>query len=488
MHLVKTKLHVFFSVILGIILCWPLAVAFPINGGDALWVAQSSRALVECARTDIWTNCPGTYQFGWLQHLPAIFLAWKGMDDNSIVFILTLINFLAFAWLIFVVIKRFNIKNESTWLLLASLLLGPLYAFSVYSFSEILTFVLLSALVLKIADDKSMFTVAALAFIISSSRETAFTVVLALVISVLVVHETDWRSATKKVIVIGGSSFSGLLAVLLFNVWKYGSISNDHYADPIRRVPGTVLKIKNFLAVWISPSGGVLPFWLLGGILALLIPCIALLSWRTAKRHAIAGLILLMLLFTQTVLLAAWYAPFGWVTWGPRLILPVVGVTLITCFVLFETIIQETIDFIRYKFVLVTILLGGVFLSGVSNLGFMLNRSATLAWFNPPLLPLCRKTANVEIDSHHYFLCALDFAPWQLGRTLWDAGFHQVTGGWGMLYFLLELALLGGTLYGGYERRSATITEPPAIEGILDSNLSMPLNADGNSGNGTPTA
>ena len=484
----KTKIHVAFSVILGIILCWPLAVAFPINGGDALWVAQSSRALVGCARADIWTNCPGTFQFGWLQHVPAIFLAWKGMDDNSIVFVLTLINFLAFAWLISVVIKRFDIKNESTWLLLSALLLGPMYAFSVYSFSEMLTFVLLSVLVLKIADGKSMYSIAFLTFIISSSRETAFTIVLALAVSVLVVRETNWRIAVKKVIVIGGSSLSGLVAVLLFNIWKYGSISNDHYADPIRRVPGTVLKIKNFLAVWISPSGGVLPFWLLGGLLALLVPCIALWSWRTARRYAIAGLVLLFLLFTQTLLLAAWYAPFGWVTWGPRLILPVVGATLITCWVLFEEIIQEIIDFIRYKFVLVIILLGGIFLSGASNLGFILNRSETLAWFTPPLLSFCKKEANIEIDSHFYFLCALDFAPWQLGRTLWDAGFHQVTYGWGLLYFLFELALLGGTLYGRYGRRSATITEPPAIEGILDSNLSMPLNADGNSGNGTPTA
>lgn len=488
MHMVKTKIHVAFSAFLGIILCWPLAVAFPINGGDALWVAQSSRALVGCARAGIWTNCPGTFQFGWLQHVPAIFLAWKGMDDNSIVLILTLINFLAFAWLIYVVIKRFDIKTESTWLLLAALILGPLYAFSVYSFSEMLTFVLLSVLVLQVADGKSMYSAVFLTFIISSSRETAFTIVLALVVSVLVVRETKWRIGLKKVIVLGTSSFAGLIAVLLFNVWKYGSITNDVYAEPIRRVPGTVLKLKNFLAIWISPSGGVLPFWLLGGLLSLSIPVVAIWFWRLDIRRAIAGSILVGTLCFQTVLLASWFAPFGWVTWGPRLILPVVGATLITCFVLFESIIQGIIDFIRYKFVLVTVLLGGVFLSGASNLGFILNRSETLAWFKPPLLPFCMKEANVEIDSDFYYLCALDFAPWQLGRTLWDAGFHQVTYGWGLLYFLLEFALLGGTLYGGYGRRSATITEPPAIEGIFASNLSMPHNTDGNSGNGTPTA
>jgi hypothetical protein len=487
-HVVKTKIHMALAVILGIILCWPLAVAFPINGGDALWVAQSSRALVGCARADVWTKCPGTYQFGWLQHAPAIFLAWKGMDDNSIVFVLTLINFLAFAWLMMVVIKRFDIKNESTWLLLSALLLGPMYAFSVYSFSEMLTFVLLSLFVLELADGKSMYSMAFLAFIISSSRETAFTIVVALAICVLVVRETRLHIAIKKLLVTGVASCAGLSSIFLFNIWKYGTIINGHYADPIRRVPGTVLKIKNVFAIWISPSGGVLPFWLLGGLLSLSIPVISIWFWRSDIRRAIAGSILLGTLSFQTFLLASWYAPFGWVTWGPRLILPIVGATLITCFVLYESIIQQIIDFIRFKFVLVSILLSGVFLSGVSNLGFILNRSATLAWFTPPLLPYCRKMANVEIDRHYYFLCALDFAPWQLGRTLWDAGFHQVTHGWGLLYFLLEIALLGGTLYGGYGRRSATITDPPATEGIFASNLSTPRNANGNSGKGTPTA
>ena len=218
------------------------------------------------------------------------------------------------------------------------------------------------------------------------------------------------------------------------------------------------------------------------------VPVVSIWFWRSDSRRAIAGSVLLVTLSFQTILLASWYAPFGWVTWGPRLILPIVGATLITCFVLYESIIQQIMDFIRYKFVFISILLIGVFLSGVSNVGFIMNRSATMAWFTPPFGPYCKEIPNVEIDSHYYFLCALDFMPWQLGRTLWDSGFHQVTHGWGLLYFLLEIVLLGGTLYGGYGRRSATITDPPAIEGIFASNLSTPRNTSGNSGKGTPTA
>jgi hypothetical protein len=135
------------------------------------------------------------------------------MDDNSIVFVLTLINFLAFAWLMLVVIKRFEIKNESTWLLLSALLLGPMYAFSVYSFSEMLTFVLLSLFVIKLADGKSMYSIAFLAFVISSSRETVFTIVVALAVCVLVVRETRLHIAVRKLLAIGVSSCAGLSAV-----------------------------------------------------------------------------------------------------------------------------------------------------------------------------------------------------------------------------------------------------------------------------------
>lgn len=488
MKTLGTYLHRGVVLILGVILMWPLAVAFPINGGDALWVAQSSRALVACAREDIWTRCPGTYQFGWIQHIPGIFLAWKGLGDDQIVFILTLINFIAFAWLVIKVCRTFGTSNENTWLLLSVILLGPLYAFSVYSFSEMLTGVLLAAFALAIFQKRSTVLVVFITLIICSSRETAASTTIPVALAILIVTEPNTREILKKMVVVTAASVTGLVSVLLFNYWKYGSISNAHYTDPIRRVPGLELKVKNFFAIWVSPSGGVLPFWLLGGLLVITIPILVLMRWRKDVRRAVAAMGLLVFLGLQTALLASWYAPFGWVTWGPRLILPIVVGTLVVEFLLFGGVIQQIINQLRYRFFSVTVIGLLTFTSAVANLGFILNRAATIAWFTPPLLPSCPQTANIEIDPNYYWSCALNFAPWQLGRTVWDMGLHQVTSNWAILYALFVALLFCGVFYCGYERRSATTTEPPAIDGILESKRSIGLMSRGNSGNGTPTA
>jgi|694.fasta_scaffold13338_1 hypothetical protein len=464
------RLRTILTALFALVLCWPLLIAFPINGGDALWVAESSRALVSCVRNNVWTECPGTYQFGWLQHIPAMFFAWKGLGDETIVLLLTLLNFMAMVWLISRLIKQSQKLTGVVWLLLGAITLGPLYAFSVYSFSESLSFVLMAALVIYLSSARNFGVSVLLVFFLSSSRETALLAVLPLALSVLLIVEQEIRLVIKKFFWLSLSSLMGLISVFLFNIWKYGSWSNEIYADPIRRVPGLVLKLKNFMAIWISPSGGVLPFWFLGGVLAISIPLVAVVVFRHEMRKALAASLLLGNLFVQTALLSAWFAPFGWVTWGPRLIMPTVGAVLFASFTLFPEIVQKLIDFVRYKFALVAVLLLATYGAGLSNLGFILDRAATLSWFTPPLLPRCTTTANIETDPDFYWSCALDFAPWQLGRTLWDSGIHQVTAEWALIYFSFTILIAMNVFSRDYSSLSATSTRPPASEGNREIN------------------
>ncbi len=447
----KIRRHAFRGVILVLsgALVWPLLVAFPINGGDALWVSQSSRALVQCARDRVWSECPGTYQFGWLQHIPGIFLAWKGLDDYAIVTILTAINSAAFIWLIWRLTTIASFSNRLRSFAAVVLVAGPLYAFSVYSFSEMLTVALLAALVIGLYERWAVWQLFGVIFLLTSSRETAFTLVIPIAFCVLFWRSGSWRAVVKPMVGVVAASLLGLAAVLWFNVWKYGTITNTVYADPIRRVPGLGLKLKNFAAIWISPSGGVFPFWFLGGLVALSVPVALSLRWRADQRRAIIGLTLLAVCIFQTALLSAWFAPFGWVTWGPRLILPTVSAVVLVVLVLFPGIIGRLIDWIKFHPIGVFFVLAGTLLSGLANLGFILNPGATLLWFTPPNPPGCPVTANIEIDREYYFDCALEFAPWQLGRTIWDSGLHQVTRGWSVIFIGLVTML---TLFAVYAR------------------------------------
>ena len=118
-----------------------------------------------------------------------MFFAWKGVGDEAIVLLLTLLNFVALTWLILNIVRSSDGLTNDKWLLLAVIGFGPLYAFSVYSFSESLTFVLTAALVLAISQHKNFAIPLILAFILSSSRETALFSVLPIALSALLISE-----------------------------------------------------------------------------------------------------------------------------------------------------------------------------------------------------------------------------------------------------------------------------------------------------------
>lgn len=446
------------SGVLGSILAWPLLVAFPINGGDALWVSQSARALVGCARQGDWSGCPGTYQFGLIQHAPAFFLTWRGLGDDSVVFVLTLINLAAFVWLMIRGVQFFGGNTRSAWIFLLAFAVGPIYAYSVYSFSEILVLTITIALIMSIVESRKALSIFALTFIVVSSRETAFTVVLPIAIASSMIFHEAWRARLRRLAPVIAGTVIGLGAVFWFNYWKFGTISNPVYSDPIRRVPGLALKIKNALAIWISPTGGVGPVWILGAVLALVLPVIALLKHRTHPRRALAPGILLLAPIGQTILLASWFAPFGWVAWGPRLILPTVASCAFLSIILFKEEISDWIARLRWRLLPILWLLVVFVLSTFPNLGFILDRNAIANWFSPPgppLLPGCAEPANIEINKQQYLDCGLDFAPWQLGKTLWDVGLKQVGTGWAMIAGGFVLSLVWGLAWSRQEAATA---------------------------------
>lgn len=450
----------FLSALLTTLVAWPALNAFPINGGDALWVSQSARALVGCARNGEWSGCPGTYQFGLIQHAPAFFLAWRGLGDEAIVFVLTLLNLIAFVWVVVRGVKFFLKRDLTPWPFLLLVLVGPLFVYSVYSFSEMLVTVTLLALVMFMLDKRAHIPVALLSFLAASSREAGITLVLPIVFVLVVILGGSKREMLRRGIAPAVGAILGLASVLLFNLWKFGTMSNPHYADPIRRVPGIGLKAKNFLAVWISPSGGVLPVWVVAAVVSIGLPVLFLVRHRSRRSTGAITLLLMLVLVTQTALLSSWYAPFGWVAWGPRLIMPTVAVVAFLNLVLFAPEIQSMVEFLKIRVLSTVVMVMIVAYTSMSNLGFLLDRNSVLNWFTPPgplLLPGCVAPANIEVDRQNYFDCALDFTPWQLGRTLWDVGIHQVGRGWGALW-ILHVGVMFAGLFSWRSQHALGIT------------------------------
>ncbi len=85
------------------------------------------------------------------------------------------------------------------------------------------------------------------------------------------------------------------------------------------------------VALWLAPNGGVGWFWPLAAAVVIGLVVIAGTAARGGaerRRRSLpaVGLVVALLLTTGT--LASWFAPFGWVAWGPRLMVPVLPAVL----------------------------------------------------------------------------------------------------------------------------------------------------------------
>jgi hypothetical protein len=137
------------------------------------------------------------------------------------------------------------------------------------------------------------------------------------------VGEGNWRSVVRPALATASALAIGVVMNSLFNWFRYGVFHNAVYIDQVPSPPldgGYVVRIAT--ALWFSPAGGLAAFW---PLMILLLLMTGAAVWGAVRRHALhqllaTGLVALVIIF-NTGLLVRFVAPFGWVAWGPRLML-----------------------------------------------------------------------------------------------------------------------------------------------------------------------
>lgn len=171
------------------------------------------------------------------------------------------------------------------------------------------------------------------------TKETMFPIALLLGFAALratPVAGAELRRAHWYGLVAGVAS--AVVVNALFNIFRYGQVTNFTYGHPYDQVPGLIRRLTLAVAVWIAPNGGLAIFWVLGGVLVV---ALIVLTARTSGLVArLPGLALIGALLILTGTLASWYSPFGWVGWGPRLMLPVLPATALLILVLYAEPIE----------------------------------------------------------------------------------------------------------------------------------------------------
>ena len=412
----------------------------PILSGDTVALSQSARALVTCFENGQFRGCAGTNQFGLPQHIPAMFLAWKGLDDTSIVFILSCLNVLALTLLARIIYKSVAIPTIAKILLGTTLIVGPIIAYGPYSFGEALSILAYVGLVVAIFDRKYYQLVLFMVLAVTS-RETAFISIALLTCAILVFDESKSRNELRRLLLaIYGSMLFGIVCLLSFNVWKFNTWRNLPHMDPVLRTPGLKLKLESALGIFLSPNGGLVPYWFLGAVVSLCIPLLTLTNRRLGTRKRLGFLLLISGIASQVAILSSWYAPYGWVAWGPRLMAPTIAMGAAICLVLIFQDEEILKHLSRFKILRHLIAILGI-VTLIPTVGFLQNPTRTMSWFSGGNDAVCPTPAVIQLDPDYYFKCLMH-GTWKMNPSLWYQGLSSFTGLNAILFLILAIFLI----------------------------------------------
>jgi hypothetical protein len=221
-------------------------------------------------------------------------------------------------------------------LVAATLIASPLLWYAIAAYGEDLAaFTLVTAVAAVALRARPWLVITAIAIACTSKETHAPFLLVACGLVALSLAPTPAETRRMMIPIVAGCG-AGVALNAAFNIFRFGSLLNVAYLQPYYRVPTYSLSARYFAAMWVSPNGGIIWWWpaALGMLLLLAIGA----SSRRARvefgaRGVLTGWGILALLTINFVGLSRWWAPFGWVTWAPRLLLPLIPALLLVAVV-----------------------------------------------------------------------------------------------------------------------------------------------------------
>ena len=304
-------------------------IGTPNPTGDSGALIEGSIAIHGClSDPSTWGHCNGI-PYAPLQYIPGIIMVEFGSSSGQMMAALSTLSTLAFVGVLLMawrLMRSRGLDMAASALLLV--LSGPLIHYAASAFGEMLAAFAFVAVVYSVARRAPMPAVIGATWLAGISKDTAVPFVILIVAAVLLggLSRPRWRDVKKPVIAAAIGTGLALGTVTGLNLIRWGTLSNEAYNwDPFQAPLGQVPKSAAGLIA--SPNGGLAIFW--PAAAALVLACVPLIIWglrRTKGSRLWATLPAALILagaVAQVLVLGAWWAPFGWAAWGPRLALPV---------------------------------------------------------------------------------------------------------------------------------------------------------------------
>jgi hypothetical protein len=393
-----------------------LALVNPSVHGDSRGLSMASQRVVDCVREGRLFHCDaappgagtGTVRgnvgdFPLLQYIPATAMRAVGLTTDTTVHLLIAINALAFVGIVGLVWLTASRLCAPVWppLLAAALIASPLLWYAKAAYGEELAALCVVSAIAVVALRAPAWLIIFVVAVACLSKEThpPFVFVLAS-LTALAVAKRPWPLIAQ----IAVGCVVGVLANAAFNIFRFGSIINTGYLDQASNNPTSSTAMRIFGALWFSPNDGILWFWpaAVAILLVLAVGANSRIARRTqGPRAALAGWAILALFAINLVGLAMWWAPFGGVSWGPRLSFPLLPAMLLASAVACaERATPTLVAVLRGRWIWV--LLGAITLLAIPLMGVL---------FSPtPVAPLLATDAvctgaTVDTDRTSYYRC-----------------------------------------------------------------------------------
>ena len=348
-------------------------LALPVGTGDTTELIRGSNYLFSCFSTLDASQCENLERFGFTPHLISALLFTIYPNPDVVIVLWSILNFIAFLIILYFFyiyfFSNYNFTKDSR-IFFVGLTFSPLIAFGLYSFSEIV-FILVSILLLHFLLQKNYYLASILGFLALTYKDNAFLTLIPLMTVILIMNKEKFSRFAFFSLVI----FLGIVTNFYFNFLRYQSITNSTYQD-LGTVLNLPVNLSNFFAIWLSPSGGVLGYFFL---LPLLILIMFLMRYRAfSNLQRILALLIVAPLILLTFNLTFWFSPFGWIAWGPRLILPTLILVSFTAFIFIK---DQNIEFSdKWKPISHKLFFSSSYLMFLSALGFVLNPGIWSTW------------------------------------------------------------------------------------------------------------
>ena len=302
------------------------------------------------------------------------------------------------------------------------------------SFSEALVFFLFSLFFLAIVEKWKITYVGIIAFFCTISKDIAFPFIIAFL--VLTIFSTNNSYKTIKDLlrltfthindykIVYLAIILGICVNSLFNLFKYGTITNGYYNSPIYQVP-IEFAIKNFYMIFFSPAHGLVYVWF--SFFCLIVSSI--FFFLKDSKAMTTLLCLLLILVAMTSGFSFWFSPFGMIAWGPRFNLPLLAPICLLIILFYGKFLSNYLKKLKSipSFLLIFIPLA---LSSLPNLASKLNIMNYFSLVSQPLKtitesgiePFIIETASVD---NLYYIATIEGASRSIILTFTEMTLNQ---------------------------------------------------------------